>query len=149
MGKLIDFSNQLNKLTPSQMESELLIAVEENEETATNLNTDQLFRGEDSKGLKLPPYSRRSVEVFGKQAGPMTLFDTGDFYDVFFMKVDKFPLSIFSSDRKTGKIADLLDSRGHKPDDIYGLQKANLTDWVRNYVLEDYQKRIRNFLGLR
>jgi len=146
MGKLLELTSKLHQLTPERMEKEVLIAVQSNEQAATNMNTDQLFGGEDSKGKKLPPYSRRSVEVFGKQAGPMTLFDTGDFYRGFFVKAEKFPVVFESSDRKTGKIADLLESKGENPDDIYGLNKTNLTDFARSYVLEDLQKFLRNFI---
>jgi hypothetical protein len=149
MGKLLELTAKLHQLTPERMEKEVLISVKNNEETATNMNTDQLFGGEDVKGKKLPPYSRRSVEVFGKQSGPMTLFDTGDFYRGFFVKADKYPITIFSNDRKTGKIADLLESKGENPDDIYGLQKKNLTEFARSYVLEDFRKFMRNFLGIR
>jgi len=146
MGKLLELTSKLHQLTPERMERGLLVIIKENEEVITNMNTDQLFAGEDSKGKKLPPYSRRSVEVFGKEAGPMTLFDTGDFYRGFFVKTDKFPVVFESSDRKTGKIADLLESKGTNPDDIYGLNKTNLTDFARAYVLEDIQKFLRKFI---
>ena len=146
MGKLLDLTARLHQLTPERMEKELLIVIKDNQDVATNMNTDQLFGGEDAKGKKLPDYSRRSVEVFGKESGPMTLFETGDFYRGFFLKADKFPVVFESSDRKTGKIADLLESKEHNPDDIYGLNKTNLTDFARSYVLEAYQNFIRNFI---
>ena len=146
MGKLLELRDKLYQLTPERMEKELLVIVKDNEDVATNMNTNQLFGGEDSKGKKLPDYSIRSVQVFGKRAGPMTLFETGDFYRGFFVKADKFPIVFESSDRKTGKIADLLESKGTNPDDIYGLNKTNLTDFARSYVLEAYQNFIRNFI---
>jgi hypothetical protein len=46
----------------------------------SELNREQLRRGQDVSGASLPPYSARSVEVFGKPAGAIKLFDTGDFY---------------------------------------------------------------------
>lgn len=149
MGKLLDLHNRLQQLTPERIEKEVLVIVKDNEQVATNMNTDQLFSGQDSKGKNLPSYSRRSVEVFGKQDGPMKLFETGDFYRGFFVKADKYPIVFESSDRKTGNIADLLESKGHEPDDIYGLNKTNLTDFSRSYVLEDFRKFIRDFLGIR
>jgi len=56
------------------------------------------------------------------------------------------PVVFESSDRKTGKIADLLASKGHNPDDIYGLQKSNLADFSKSYVLPELQKFFRNFI---
>ena len=149
MGKLLDLHNRLQQLTTERIENEVLVIAKNNEEVATNMNTDQLFGGQDSKGKNLPEYSRRSVEVFGKPAGSWRLFGEGDFYAGFFLDASKYPIFIFSIDRKTGKIADLLESKGHEPDDIYGLNKTNLTDFSRSYVLEDFRKFIRDFLGIR
>ena len=146
MGKLIDLSNRIKQLTAQRLEAEVLIIIRENETTLTNMNTDQLFQGQDAKGKSLPDYSERSVQVFGKPSGPMKLFDTGDFYRGFFVRADKFPVVFESSDRKTGKIADLLAAKGEDPDDIYGINKANLKDFSRNYLLPDLQKFLRNFL---
>ena len=128
------------------MTEEVLVIVKKNEETATNMNTDQLFGGQDAKGKSLPNYSDRSVQVFGKPSGPMKLFDTGDFYRGFFVRADKFPVVFESSDQKSGKIADLLLSKDQDPDDIYGLNKTNLSDFSKSYVLPDLQKFIRDFL---
>lgn len=146
MGKLIDLTNKLHQLTPERMTKEVLNIVKSNQETATNLNTDQLFSGEDAKGNKLPNYSERSVQVFGKHPGPWTLFESGSFYRGFFVRADKFPVVFESSDLKTGKIADALLSKGENPEDIYGLNKSNLTYFSRNYVLEDLQKFLHDFL---
>lgn len=46
----------------------------------SELNREQLRRGQDVSGASLPPYSARSVTEFGKPAGAIKLFDTGDFY---------------------------------------------------------------------
>jgi len=146
MGKLIEISNKLRQLTAQRLEAEVLIIIRENETTLTNMNTDQLFQGQDAKGKSLPDYSERSVQVFGKPSGPMKLFDTGDFYRGFFVRADKFPVVFESSDRKSGKIADLLASRGEDPDDIYGLNKTNLADFSKSFVLPDLQKFLRDFL---
>lgn len=146
MGKLLDLAAKFKQLTPERISKELLTITKANEETVTNLNTDQLFAGEDAKGKKLPNYSERSVQVFGKRAGPMQLFNEGDFYKGFFVQVEKFPITIFSHDLKTGKIADLLESKGEDPDDIYGLNKENLTDFSKYYVLADFGKWLRDFI---
>lgn len=148
MGNLFRFRDRLKSLTPERIEGEILNIVKKNEEVVTNMNTDQLFQGQDAKGNSLPDYSKRSVEVFGKPSGPWRLFDTGDFYRGFFTKVDKFPISIFSNGRNTGQIADSLLAKGRNPDDIYGLQKNNLADLNKSYVLPEIQKFNRKILGV-
>lgn len=124
------------------MENELLAIVNDNETTATNLNTDQLFQGEDSRGDKLPDYSATSVNVFGKPSGPIRLFDTGDFYRGFFVHADKFPVVFDSRDSKRDELAKNFGN------DIFGLQKQNIKELARVYVLPDLQKFIRDFLRL-
>ncbi len=42
--------------------------------------SDQLWAGLDGNNEFLPDYSPTSVEVFGKPAGPIRLFDEGDYY---------------------------------------------------------------------
>lgn len=148
MGKLLRLTEKLKQLTPERMEEELLVIVKRNEEAATNMNTDQLFQGQDAKGNNLPDYSERSVTAFGKPSGPMRLFDTGDFYRGFILRADKFPVVFESTDKKTGRIAELLAARDVNPDDIYGLQKQNLTDLSRNYILPELQKFVRDSIRL-
>lgn len=46
----------------------------------SELNRDQLRKGERVDGTGLPDYSANSVTQFGKPAGAIKLFDTGDFY---------------------------------------------------------------------
>lgn len=140
---LAQLASKFRKLTPEAMEKIVLNSLKKNEGIVTGMNTDQLWRGEDAEGKKLPEYSERSVQVFNKPPGPMRLFDEGDFYRGFFIKTDKFPVVFDSRDNKTGKIAEMLAAKGHNPDDIYGLQKENATDLARSYVLEDIQKVLR------
>ncbi len=146
MGKLIDISNKIKQLTQQRLEAEVLAIIQNNDQVAINMNTDQLFSGKDALDKDLPDYSERSVTVFGKPEGPYKLFDTGDFYRGFFLYADKFPVVFSNSDQKTGKIADLLASKGHNPEDIYGLNKTNLTDFSRSYVLPEVKKFFRDFL---
>lgn len=148
MGKLIDLSERAAVLTRSHVEVILLESIKDNEEAATNLNTDQMWQGEDATGRNLPEYSERSVQVFGKPSGPMRLFDTGDFYRSIFINADKFPVVFSSKDSKEGKIADLLASKGTDIQDVYGLNKQNLKSFARGNVLETFQTKIRNVLHL-
>lgn len=148
MGKLFAFRDKLRQLTPEKIGEQLLIIVKENEATAVDMNTAQLFSGKDSQGINLPDYSEKSVEVFGKPKGPWRLFDTGDFYRGFFANTDRYPIVFESKGIATGKIADALLAKGRNPDHIYGLQKQNLAEFTKSYVLEGLQKSNRNFLGV-
>jgi hypothetical protein len=49
---------------------------------------NQLQHGINGLGEKLPDYSERSVNEFGKRPGPFTLEDTGDFYKSFEVILD-------------------------------------------------------------
>ncbi len=149
MATIFQWRDRVGQLTTEKVEEDLLTIVKANEQTITNMNTDQLFQGQDAKGESLPDYSKRSVEVFGKPSGPWRLFETGDFYRGFFAKVSKsFPVSIFSSGKNTGKIADSLLAKGRNPDDIYGLNKTNQSDLNKSYILGYFQKSVRKVLGI-
>lgn len=86
------------------------------------LNTeDQLFdEGIRSDGSNLPDYSRRSVEEFGKPNGHIRLRDTGQFYQSFRVKVDKWGLFIAADDVKEDTV--LTEAYGI---DILGLTEEN------------------------
>lgn len=124
------------------MEELLLAALRDNQRQAVNLNTDQLFSGRDSQGNFLPDYSPRSVAL-GKPAGPIRLYDTGDFYNGFFIRAERFPIEIDSRDSKTAQLKIRYGG------DIFGLDKEDLREFVRVYVLPGYQKAIRRVILLR
>ena len=113
------------------------------------MNTDQLFHGELADGKIMPDYSTTSVLQYGKPAGPWKLFETGDFYSGFFMKGGKFPIVFDSRDQKTGAIRTLLEIHGLDSDQIFGLNKSNLKDLARNYVLPEIQDIVRKAIQVR
>jgi hypothetical protein len=141
MHKLLEIVKKMQGLNEKTIENAILKSFKDNQESATNLNTDQLFQGQETTGALLPPYSRRSVEVFGKPAGPIRLFEIGDFYRGFFVKVDKFPVVFSSKDKKTEKL-----TKAFGQDEIFGLNKENLSDFSASYVLPDLQDFVRSFL---
>jgi hypothetical protein len=141
MGKLLDIANKMKGLTEKSIDKAILKSFKDNQEAATNLNTDQLFQGQETSGALLPHYSKRSVEVFGKPSGPIRLFETGDFYRGFFVKADKFPVVFSSKDRKIEKL-----TKAFGQDEIFGLNKANLSDFSKSYILPELQEFVRSFL---
>jgi hypothetical protein len=111
---------------------------------AAAMNTDQLFDGRLANGDTLPEYSFVSVQVYGKPAGPWRLYETGDFYNGWFVKADRFPIIFGSKDAKTLMIMRMVDAHKLDPDEIFGLNKANFTELVRIYSLPDLQSWLRS-----
>lgn len=93
--KMINNARQLNE------DEAWLDAIDpEVKDEIIRLNTqDQLFdRGIDSKERELGDYSAVSVSVYGKPAGHIRLYDTGNFYESFSISVDSSGLTIFADD---------------------------------------------------
>src|SRR5690606_8033756 len=128
MSELRKYIVKIQRITTKEQEQMFLQIIASNEERITAMNTDQLFSGQRSDGSKLPDYSPVSVEVFGKPAGPIRLYDEGDFYRGFFLKTDRFPVLFDSRDSKTEM---LVSDYGDK---IFGLTQENKKDLVNNYI---------------
>lgn len=125
------------------MEEKILQLFKVHQREAINLNTDQLYSGKDSTGKSLPEYSDRSVNVFGKRPGPWQLFNEGNFYRGFFVRIEGGKVIFDSSDSKTGLIFQMLEGKGHpEPMNIFGLTKPNQKEISRETILPDLQ----NFL---
>jgi hypothetical protein len=129
MGKVRDIYVRLSKATEQVTEKAVLVIMADNESVITQRNTDQLFEGRRSDGSSLPDYSKTSVNVFGKPQGPIRLFDKGDFYDGFFVDAKEFPVLIGSKDEKTNELTERYGQN------IFGLERANLKDTARAYIL--------------
>lgn len=127
------------------MERKTLQLVKVHEKEATTRNTDQLYEGKDSKGKNLPKYSETSINVFGKRPGPWQLFNEGDFYNGFFVRVENGKVLFNSNDSKTGMILNMLIAKGHdEPLNIFGLNTTNFKDLVQGYVRPDLGKFVRD-----
>lgn len=131
--------SRLRATTPEVMKDEVLSIVRKNEDTATNMITDQLFAGKLGNGQDMPNYSEVSVHRFGKRPGPYQLYESGDFYRGVFVQAQKFPIFFDDKDRKTPSIFDLIESKGLDSNEILSLNKENFTDLGRSYVLPDLQ----------
>lgn len=114
-------------------------------EAMEQYNREQLQRGEKSDGDILPDYSETSVNVYGKPAGPIRLYETGEFYDsitaLALDNVIRFVSQPFKQDPLTGRITNLEERYGQE---IIGLTNENL-EKIRRQVktkIVAYVKRI-------
>lgn len=120
-------------------ERELLNIVSLNDKIALNLNRDsQLFeQGIDSKGNPISPeYTPFTVEMkrFSNQPSDrVTLRDTEDFHNSFFMDASKFPIRIDATDSKTSEL------KGKYGEDIFGLTEDSQGDFNKA-ILGDVQE---------
>lgn len=104
---------------------------------AVKLNQEQLRQGTTANDRKLPNYSETSVKVFGKEPGPIQLYDTGDFYKSFevILKDDGFIIDgdgLKTDDSQGISITtDLFVVYG---EDITGLNDENLSKFVERLL---------------
>jgi hypothetical protein len=104
---MADVLDILKKIGLIEIVDQASSAVEKTQEIASDLITGQLSIGIKSDGTELPDYSAASVDIFGKEPGPIKLFDTGDFYRGVKVIADGSGIVYTSSDTK----ADDLEKR--------------------------------------
>lgn len=139
---------KVRQFTPDRVEVDLMQILQSEEQTATNLVTDQLFQGKDSKGKDLPPYSQASVLYFNKPEGAWRLYDSGDFYRGVFMQAGKNKAVFDSNDNKRDEIFAKLENAGHNSDDVLGLNKSNLTELVNGSLRQKTTRYFRQMLAV-
>lgn len=116
--------------------------IEENSSLIEDLNISQLEKGQRADGVTLPNYSRTSVMKFGKPAGPIKLFDKGDYYKSITLKVfDKY----FESTNTDSKDEEL---RGRYGDEILGISDDNQQIIIDTILLPELQKKVNEQLLL-
>lgn len=146
-GRVSTLSETVKILARFDFEKSILQVVSLNDEKALNLNRDvQLFdEGSDSKGeLLTPPYADVTVFLKGLAGQPsnrVTLRDTEDFHNSFFMDTSKFPVKIDAADSKT---SELKEEYG---DDIFGLDEDSLKEFGE-FILPDIQDANKKGIGL-
>ena len=101
------------------------------EKLAIKLNQDRQLRfGLTANDDYLGDYSKTSVEVYGKEAGPIQLYDGGDFYKSFQVILLDDGFLIDADGMKTdesGQTTNLFTKYGQ---DITGLNDENLTIFI-------------------
>ena len=90
----------------------------------SELNREQLRRGEDVAGASLPPYSAASVAM-GKPAGAIKLFDTGDFYGGIKPEFADTSFAVIDTDSKTEML-----TRDYG--DVIGLQDESINELAQD-----------------
>lgn len=118
--------------------------IKENEQALLDLNKQQLFKGEDSRGQSLGRYKSKKYAAFKSMLNPnnvVDLFLTGLFYAKFYIKRYLFPIEISSRDSKTSM---LIKRRGKF---IFGLNQESKGIYsqrvVREGLLKFWKKSLR------
>lgn len=114
------------------------LTVEENEHVIIDMNTENLFEGRNAKNRTLEsiggPYAPKTIEfkkLKGQPYDRVTLKDTGDFYEGFFVKPLKRGWQLGSKDAKTNK---LKEDWG---EDIFGNTDADEQEINKEYILPE------------
>jgi hypothetical protein len=124
-------------------------SLNDNKRVVIALQQNQMQQGDDANGGKFPPYSKTSVEVFGKRPGPWTLRETGAFYSGMRVTVDNTQTSITSTDPKTQMLQDKVAF--YRGGDVFGLNEPNtveLGDFLLNGIggdgpfAEEYKRQV-------
>jgi len=126
----------LNKIDVNSIVDESII---ENESNILDLNREQLDIGLLSDGSILPDYSETSVTVFGKRAGAIRLFDTGNFWEGFYIDMGEKAFDVRSKDSKEAMLLDRYTT------DIFGLvpkQKTEAAKIVKSYFISNLKKQL-------
>lgn len=143
-------AQSLKKVKGFDFEKELLKVAKGNDNIALDLNTDSQLgdQGIDSKGNLLPgPYapftvdSKRGLGGFGGVTDHVTLYQTGDFHEGFFMDASSFPMTISSKDSKTSE----LESQWGN--DIFGLNDESQSEF-NEHILPDVQDSLKKGIGI-
>lgn len=129
----------LEKLNKIDVTLAAQIAIENTATEATKAQRMQLSQGLKSDGTSLPDYSIKSVTQYGKPAGPIKLYDTGDFYRGILIDVREDIFIIESADPKNM----MLQNRYGK--DILGLGLQARIEWIRA-LQPEFVKQIKNYL---
>lgn len=105
-----------------------------------DMNLAQLDQGEEATGDKIEPaYRPITIElkkITGQPTDRVTLKDTGDFHNDFFLTYGRDWFNINSNDEK----ADKLERKYGK--DIYGLSDNHIQDLI-NQVKPDFQQQFK------
>jgi hypothetical protein len=139
------FGQLYNKVAALDVHEVAVNSINETKDVIADLNVEQLNKGIRSDGSFMPDYSHASVELFGKPAGPIKLFDTGAFYRGFEVKMQGDKVIIDSTDNKT----DLLFKKyATKKKNIFGLSGPYRREYIDNSLRKAFRKNIKQEIGI-
>lgn len=122
MGSLLEI---LEKIQDIDVDQAATRAIQNTHEAGEDAQRQQLAQGLRSDGTFMPEYSFRSVFQYGKEPGPIKLYDTGDFYRGIRIDVRGDLFIADSLDRKYPML------RARYGDDITGLGKDARIEYIR------------------
>lgn len=118
--------------------------LEQTKDFTADLQVEQQLKGLTADGSFMPHYSRTSVEVFGKPAGPILLRETGAFQSAVFVRVNADTRTFYSTDNKT----EMLERRYAKENkEIFGLSEKFATE-DRQHIEPVFLKNMKKAAGL-
>jgi hypothetical protein len=112
--KVEDLIAKLKNVTPQKAEAGLLEIIRKHASQLIDLNTNQLMHGENAEGGVLGIYRSESYKKLKSflnpdAGGKVDVKLTGDFQRSFFLEAEKFPIGVFATDLKTGKLSEMYD----------------------------------------
>lgn len=138
----------LNNFKSLNIRTELPKIIQAGDDALITANQNQLYRGKKSDGSDVGYYGsltyaidkekRNSQPGFGK----VDLYDTGDFYNGFFVEVKSDSYLIYSKDDKVGALVEKYT------DDIFGLDSKNKDTFVNEVVYPGIKNYIEAKTGL-
>jgi uncharacterized protein YnzC (UPF0291/DUF896 family) len=142
-GKLDTLIENLQSLTEQKQTADLLKIIKSHEQEIVDLNIKQMDeQGVDVRGNKLKPYRNRAYASKKRALNPRGVTDlhlTGAFHRDMFIEASNFPVTIDSSNPKTGKLKDQYG-------DIFGLTAANKKGEATEILKPSVEDYYRSFL---
>jgi hypothetical protein len=133
--RLRDFDNNLDKIVIEQ--------AAKFERDILNWNKEQLYAGIDAKENDLQPdYTPYTVSIKQQKGQPtdrVTLYDTGDFYNSFFLINAGTQLEVYATDWKRNK---LFKKYGPELFGLIDQFKQDLIGKVEPLMINEFRKRI-------
>lgn len=148
MGTIMDLLDAVERFDPK---SSLLDSIIENENSAVEMNRDQLLNGRDSLGEKLKEYVDDQYAELKQRMNPLPGYGTpdlkltGDFHRGFYLdisSIDDGNFELGSTDEKTQELVDKYN------ESIFGLDKENSELFWFEKVVDSFAQKVLDQMGL-